>query len=553
MVHFRISQLTLSRYPSLLESSDIDGGSAVAVLTYLRRILDILDHPELVHMILHYLLALPDYDATSPRTPRSPAAVKRRQSLMLLNAPEKEDDRMNPSLFNLVDLVLNSTESRDAQTVIAALKLTTVILGKNHGYALGSIVKIIPVHNREPHRTAGALNTELETYLNLAIGFAGESGVDEAYDSHLKDKLSMLEGHPCSLKALTLPTTPLQAAAFLDNESSSREVMPHYLMPEDSLFRSLLDTLLMFLTNDVETNIALTEAMATLGACSQLRLEGWLSVDPADYRFQQTDQEPLDSSNDTFQHMHKANRQPNWGASANPPVLACLVSLKSQVDALRADIQDWDEHVASRKHVFRTYEEMNEIAQITTPQVKPASSSDIAAGTWTPQIPKHVLEGSGTPSRVSSPRGRKEGLDVRHTPTASPAPSKLGGQTLIGSPSRGMSPLPAPRAANRQTTFMADVLGNLAGVNNHPNLKRRIRFRRPAGSQNVEVLLSKYQPPPKEPSDSATPSAEEEKDDIREASLGHIITNVVILQEFVLELAALMQVRASLFSEVRFV
>jgi len=43
-----------------------------------------------------------------------------------------------------------------------------------------------------------------------------------------------------------------------------------------------------------------------------------------------------------------------------------------------------------------------------------------------------------------------------------------------------------------------------------------------------------------------------EEDNIREASLLHIITNVVILQEFVLEVVALMQVRASLFGEVKF-
>jgi hypothetical protein len=114
--------------------------------------------------------------------------------------------------------------------------------------------------------------------------------------------------------------------------------------------------------------------------------------------------------------------------------------------------------------------------------------------------------------------------------------------------------MPAPPAAKRQTTLMTDVLSNLAEVNNNPNLKRRIRFRRPAGSQNVEVMLSKYQPPPKEESEDVVSGAEEEagKDDVREASVGHIITNVVILQEFVLELVALMQIRASLFSEVRF-
>jgi len=35
-------------------------------------------------------------------------------------------------------------------------------------------------------------------------------------------------------------------------------------------------------------------------------------------------------------------------------------------------------------------------------------------------------------------------------------------------------------------------------------------------------------------------------------SLSHVLTNIVILQEFILELAAVMQVRASLFGEVKF-
>ena len=72
------------------------------------------------------------------------------------------------------------------------------------------------------------------------------------------------------------------------------------------------------------------------------------------------------------------------------------------------------------------------------------------------------------------------------------------------------------------------------------------------------MLLSKYQPPPKEEDEEGDTSAgaveeeeEEETFEEREASLGHIITNVVVLQEFVLEVVALMQIRASLFNEVR--
>jgi hypothetical protein len=544
------------RYPSLLESSDADGGSSVAVLTYLRRILDALDHPELVNMILQYLLALKDYTSSSPDAPRSPVAIKRRQSLMLLDGPGQDDDRLNPSLFNLVDLVLGSTSSRNAQTVSAALKLTTVIFGKNHGYALGSLVKVMHLHHKEHYRTVGSLNIELEMYLNIAVDLAGEEGVDEAYESHLKDIQSMLESHPCSLKAIALPNSSLKAQGYFDTaDTAAKDVDPHYLLPEDPLFQSLVDLLLRFLTNDIETNLALTETIIGMGTCSQLRLEGWLAVDPADYHFEDMGEEPTEFSDENFHDMLMANRLPTWKPSATPQLLACLQQLQAQVESLRGDIMDWDDHVANRKTAFRFHEEMHDAMKMSTPQQKPTRPpSETPAGSWTPQIPKHVLDNPTTPSRTQSPRGRKEALaEQRGTPTASPAPSRFGGQTLVGSPSRGLSPLPAPQAAKRQTTLFSDIDANFAGLRHNEFLKRRIRFRRPAGSQEIEVLLSKYQPPPRDEAEDAAAGAEEaEQDDVREASLLHIITNVVVLQEFVLELVALMQIRATLFNEVKF-
>lgn len=39
----------------------------------------------------------------------------------------------------------------------------------------------------------------------------------------------------------------------------------------------------------------------------------------------------------------------------------------------------------------------------------------------------------------------------------------------------------------------------------------------------------------------------------KEVSVNHVLTNVIVLQEFLLEVAALVQVRAGLFGEVRYV
>lgn len=640
--HFQILFLQQLLYPSLLESSDADGGSSVAVLTYLRHILDALDHPELVHMILQYLLALLDYTTGTSREPRSPAAIKKRQSLILLSSAKEEEERLNPSLFNLVDLILGSTSSTSPQTITAALKLTTVILSKNHGYALGSLVKVMNIHRTEPHRTAGALNKELETYLSLAISIAGIEGVDEAYENYLKDTLSLLESHPCSLKTISLPAiSPKNQSYFDSSEVPTRDVDPHYLLPEDPLFQTLTDLLLTFLTNDIETNLALTEAIVSLGTCSQLCLEGWLSVDPADYHFDTTaSPEPPIFSNDNLRKMYLAERAPSWSPSATPQLLACLTELQRQIDALRSDIPDWDEHVASRKSAFRLHEEVAE--EIKNGKLRRTSESIIGnmPGGWAPQIPRHVRKGESVGgSRAQSPRGRKEVLsERRNSPGMSTerGGSRFAGSatTVVGSPGRGGSPGVGGGQGLRRggaSTAFEDVDANVKAVKDAVLMKRRIRFERVKGEKMMHVLLSKYQPPPKD-DESAPPlpssprieaqaqsaslalrdadggavrregqregegqrereqegegqdceriretrqqgktdsrddevlvekeilppqegsESEEEEADTREASLMHILTNVVVLQDFVLEIVALVQVRASLFGEVR--
>ncbi|KAH9866777.1 hypothetical protein J1614_008470 [Plenodomus biglobosus] len=643
--HFQILFLQQLLYPSLLESSDADGGSSVAVLTYLRHILDALDHPELVHMILQYLLALLDYTTGTSREPRSPAAIKKRQSLILLSSAKEEEERLNPSLFNLVDLILGSTSSTSPQTITAALKLTTVILSKNHGYALGSLVKVMNIHRTEPHRTAGALNKELETYLSLAISIAGIEGVDEAYENYLKDTLSLLESHPCSLKTISLPaTSPKNQSYFDSSEVPTRDVDPHYLLPEDPLFQTLTDLLLTFLTNDIETNLALTEAIVSLGTCSQLCLEGWLSVDPADYHFDTTTspESPM-FSNENLRKMYLAERAPSWSPSATPQLLACLTELQRQIDALRSDIPDWDEHVANRKSAFRLHEEVAE--EIKNGKLRRTSESIMGnmPGGWAPQIPRHVREGESVGgSRAQSPRGRKEVLsERRNSPgmSAERGGSRFAGSatTVMGSPGRGGSPGVGGAQGLRRgaggagaSTAFEDVDANVKAVKDAVLMKRRIRFQRVKGEKMMHVLLSKYQPPPKDDESArieaqvqsaslalrdadggavrgegqqegqqerqregeeqeqeqdrqriheprheeqtesrdgeevlvqkkmpqeAVPREQDEEEveepDTREASLMHILTNVVVLQDFVLEIVALVQVRASLFGEVR--
>ncbi|KAL9071993.1 MAG: hypothetical protein Q9157_005280, partial [Trypethelium eluteriae] len=274
LVH--VWRLTTRRYPSLLESSDVDGGSSVAVLTYLRRILDSLEHPDLVHMILQYLLALPEPAPSRPAPPpRSPTTEKRRMSLMLLKEPEKEEDKLSPSLFNLVDLIINSLSSKNTQTVITALKLVSLILDKDHIYAVSTLVRSMPCRNKSPQRTVGALDAEVDAYLALAEGVGGDQELEEAYGDHLSDIQMVLETHPCSARFLIPPM--INNPNLNQHPTSGLCLKPvdiHYLSNDDPMFTSLLRILETFFTNNVETNLGLTDAIINLASCPCIRLEG---------------------------------------------------------------------------------------------------------------------------------------------------------------------------------------------------------------------------------------------------------------------------------------
>ncbi|KAL1623181.1 hypothetical protein SLS54_004668 [Diplodia seriata] len=496
--HFQVLFLQQLLYPSLFESSDVDGGSAVAVLNYLRRILDALDHPELVHMILRYLLALPDEQAGRPR---SRSVKKRRSTLMLLAKPNDKEPELNPSLFNLVDLLLNCSQSRNHQTVASALKLVSTILSKNHKYATGTLVNVTEVHMKDPLRTVGALHAEIEGYLELAENMVPGSDVNKEYESFLKDVLSLLEAHPCSMKHLSLHglNLPNQAAVDYLHAEIRKDSTIHHLTAGDALFKSLMGILSNFFTNNVETNLNLTEAIVNLATCPNLRLEGWLAVEPTNYQFNPN--ETFDNEDEDLRDIFRARRKPNWTSSGAPALMVALNNLQEQIECLREQIPDFNVHVANRKQAFRVHEELNEAMRSTanfpppTPLGPPKSShgeTPSGPGSWTPQF-QNMLEGAVSPLRSQSPRGRAHTIQPtvrlnpappKGAPTLSPSPHPSTSRSPVRGSARGLSPakhqqqpqspllIPDPRRPSLTSTVLNDVNDAAnAGI-----LKKTIQF-----------------------------------------------------------------------------
>ncbi|CAI6084167.1 unnamed protein product [Clonostachys chloroleuca] len=315
--HFQVIFLQQLLYPSLLESSDIDGGSSVAVLTYLRRILEALDHPDMIHLILHYLLALPDTEPAqdlSSSTTISNARKRKSMDLATMMA-SKSDSTVTPLLFNLVDLILACLRSRNQQTIHVTLQLVSAILKRHHRYAIITLLRteILPGHTLQ--RTIGAHDQEVEYLVNLAGAIGGFDNFNDLYDDLLKDTKSRLESHSCSIPLMAPPVGKIkgrEATVRTEHPGSPREVREHTLRVDDPLLNAMLDLLESFFLNPVETNLSVTESLVDLGICGYMSVEGWLTRNPENYIY---DEEEEDQEEEDIEDVEVDVRNPEVGAS----------------------------------------------------------------------------------------------------------------------------------------------------------------------------------------------------------------------------------------------
>ena len=233
------------------------------MLTYLYRILDAIDQPQLVHRILHYLLASPTekepvVEVRSDRV-RKHMSMSRRKSLEMLAAFAGEEENPSPSLFNLVDLILLSIKSKNEDTLVATLRLVAILLRRHHSFA-GSLIK-----TNDPaldgRRTVGALNAEMQQLLSLATTISDDPSIHESYESYAKDATAVLESR------LFIPSP---RSSLLDGPADQ----PLEVRTDDAVFTAVISRLERFFSNSVMTNLALTDVITSLASSNLVSLDG---------------------------------------------------------------------------------------------------------------------------------------------------------------------------------------------------------------------------------------------------------------------------------------
>ncbi|EYB25912.1 hypothetical protein FG05_02048 [Fusarium graminearum] len=399
-------------------------------------------------------------------------ARKRKSMDLATMLAERAEPAATPLLFNLVDLILACLRSRNQQTIHVTLQLVSAILKRHHRYAVVTLLRTDSVPIQNATRTVGAQEQEVEFFMSLAGTIGGEDDFDEVYQLVLRDTMTRLEAHPCSLK-LVAPRASTSNQRLPDSlPGAPKDVGDHTLRPDDPLLNSLLDLLETFFVNQVETNLSVTETLVDLAVCGFMKIEGWLTRNPNSYIYDDAEKEKrtsegeegIESDDDDddlgdlpsptaeqkqLQAMEQCRQRPQWSQASLPRVFSVLRRLEEQVASYKRSIPHFDELVQQRRDAFRTADAMLHHAG-PTPRPTPISedppdrrSFEGPSRNASPSRPSaleglahRLLSELGTPSRTSSPRGRKELGRTPGSGNATPGKSGLS-SAKEASPSQG--------------------------------------------------------------------------------------------------------------------
>ena len=516
--HFQVLFVQQLLYPSLLESSDIEGGSTAAVIDHLSNILRALHHSQLVDRILRYLLASPNM----PQHPRERShrrqrmSVSRRKSMDHLSALAEVADTPSPNLFNLLDLMVMSLKSCHAETVNACLRLLSVIIEQHHGHVLANLLSIEPLPVSLGPRGVKQLNNSLLRLLEYSATIAENPEMDSSYQDALSDGQIRLEQHSCLVEDITIDEA--------DNANMS-------LSRDCKLFGAILTLLQNFFANDTVTNLKLTQTLLDLAACQHISLHGWLLP---------------------------SGPMPDPEASSAVSITSIIRDLVEHVRQWRSQFSRWDQLVHARRVELEDDEPTSRSVDgsIRSQQTKEIDSS------WRTVSPSSSNSQSRptTPTKLSTTEfgsidsaisisGATRGSLVERAFAQSPlrrsSPAKSEEDDGYWQHRDLLKPPRAPAILKTQIQLSRTKASNETGES-QPVQSSREQTPSPVGGRRRVLRGS---------DDSEATTLADGGDEIGtrgQVSLSHILTNAIILQEFVLEFAALVQLRATFFNEVSF-
>ncbi|OBZ75391.1 hypothetical protein A0H81_04375 [Grifola frondosa] len=401
-------------YPSILECSDADG-SAVAVMSYIEIMIRTLENGQLADLLVDFLMSednteevrrlrqrphtlllgngLPPIAKSAIENTRKAKLRRRKSAAMVLLEMEAPESRRQSEYFTsmgrftLKDLLLSNLRSKSQPTATAALQLLQSLLLQYCALCPAALqatteerssltivdddddeLFIYPgaEDTKESHEKGGLTLTpsavfiqpdttywtherEMGLYLTLVSRVDpnhNEDAFSTGYDHYLRDALLSIQS---------------QACFQIDVDAETRAKSKHRLNPNDPVLSLVLESLRKFFSNTPELNMALTGVLATLALCPDRSLAGWLTFAPKGAPEQQHAADPPayeddgdDRSVDFRIEERLASESSALPASSldeqsRPVVHAIFHGLVSQLERYRQLVDNFDQYLRERR------------------------------------------------------------------------------------------------------------------------------------------------------------------------------------------------------------
>ena len=554
----------------------------MAVLTYLGHIVDTIDHPALMHLILQYLFGKHRSPFPGTDTSRRPTALARRRKSENLLSHSTNVDAL-PDFYNLADLIMAGLCSESQQTINAALQLVSIMLRKQHCQVIPMFFKLEIAGDIEELRTIDSQRTDVKKLISMAADLVMFQDIHGSYDRYSDDNRSGLQCHSCSVGLLRNVSVLDNIRSLTQDELKMYATEPCFLQSRDPMIKIYMALMLNFFSNDIGTNLSLTQALIDLASCGYTRLEGWLLGNQRNYYSSTYSTTPdfLDhvhkespvSSGQTFISDQRPQERPVVGTERVAegamkdvsPIFAVLDLLRQKVETFRREINGFDALLLECMVITATDNESDDGTAKKTAKLReqilgmePIPTSSAKASSQMEPLTTRLqsLRNSATASpsvfRTRSPRGRQRDRASAPAPAEKPKDPPSSPSARPSTP--GSTASTSLLSFNQETPPSNPLVASPDRYGGHsiPTiLECKFQVRKMVEPNNINLLEALGSETSSLKSDavrSGTPDGE-----VKEVTLGHLLTNVIILREFLLELASLIEVRSTMFDEVRFV
>ncbi|KAK9313350.1 Retinoic acid induced 16-like protein-domain-containing protein [Lipomyces starkeyi] len=521
LVNFETLFLKQLLVPSLAEGIDVEGGvnggAAIAILTYLRVIFESLDQKDIISLILSSLIVNKD---SIPSTPEpKPHVIPEYESGD--DVDERIPIKMTATTFSLIDLITNSLKSSSQQTIVAALRLVSTLVRKHYPYTLNTLFQVTHIADEfTPTVTPfNVYSQEMEFFLSLMPATETDELSSQLYDRYLKDNRLVLESH-AYLPATIARSENLDGAVAHDLTSKDMpNLYSHTLNVEDHTWNELLRLFSLFFANSVELNLVLTRVLIDLVSCGWMSLRGWMLVKLNDvavsHVLPRLDNDDADENNtiegskldvsevedvefdinlqgllEYAEDMSDSDDE-YWGTSREEryekttfrklsPMMEVLQALNDKIDEYRQKIPVFDDKLAERRQMLQDDEDQigdtAAVAFSSPVAVKALVAAESQRFSLSPMDTQERAEQIYfSSSTASSPVSLRQPVGYRSVSVS----SLSGPRTATRSPpSRSRPPQPQPQTsplASRQHRRGGSVAGDILSVPSRAHLSAHKR------------------------------------------------------------------------------